>query len=356
MKTIFQFYYKLILLTVFFIVMNFFSIYAQKYDSTYYEKYLNRLCTTLSLSNRNYRIAITNNPYSPEKDTIDVIYKGNTPLTTGVTLDWDIFSLSFSFYGFSNNEDKKGSSEAFNVYFGWGNAKYIAETYYRYLKGFYDTRSNKYDSIPGNDDEYNQQPNLTQQILRGKFIYVFNSEKFAFKNGYTAIYHQKKTAGSFLLQGNVFYNKQDNNNSFVPAAYAQSYAYSYQVNYLSNLGFSLGGGYAGTLVMGKDYFINGTLFLMGEFQHNKLSKTSGDYKEYDNWNAGSESRLCLGHNGRVFYLSVALRAETSIYRLYDIGLRNSILFTDFNIGYRFKVKDPKFMSKVRQNFLYKVFD
>lgn len=325
---------------------------AQEYDSTYYEKYISKFCATICESNRNYKIRISSDPYSPIKDTIDVVYTGNTPFTTGICLDWDIFSLSVNFKSINVDENKKGFSDFFNIYFGFGNSKYMVELYYRYLKGFYDANSGYYQDT----STYYSQPNLVQEIYKAKFIYVFNDKQFAFKNGYTAIYQQKKSAATFLLQGNVFYNIQNNNDAFIPPPEAKNYAYSYKVNYLSNVGVALGGGGAGTWVIGKGFFVNGTLFMLAEFQQNTLDQTDGNKKTYFNVNAAFDNRICFGYNVRSFYTSVASRTETSIFRLYDIGLRSSTLFFDINIGYRFNLKDPKIMKKVRKTDVYKMFD
>ena len=327
---------------------------AQRNDTAFYEVHTKNLCVTLLESRRNYSINIKSNPYQFLNDTIDIRYKGNTPFTTGICLDYDIFSLAVNFKSVSVDEDTKGLSEMFAVALGFGGTRYIVETYFSYLKGFYDANSTYYYKSFKSRGDYYSQPELTSQTLKGKFIYVFNDKEFAFKNGCSAIYRQKKSAGSLLVQGNISSSKFSNNRSLVPDGQFLDSLIP-QVISLNSLSLAAGGGIAGTWVIGNHFFLNGTLFILAEFQKLKAVKETSQNMEAAT-NAAFDSRMCFGYNGRNFFASFSGRAETSIFRVNGFNMRNSALFFDLSIGYRFDLKDPSFMKQLRKNKLYQAFE
>lgn len=343
--------YKYLFILFFFLGIK---AFAQRNDTAYYEVHSKNICATLLESKRNYSINIKANPYQFLRDTIDIKYKGNTPFTTGIGLDYDIFYLGVTFKSVSIDEESKGLSELFNIAFGFGGTSYIVETYYTYLKGFYDVNSIYYYKPFAAQGEYYSQPELTSQTLKGKFIYVFNHKKYAFKNGYSAIYRQKKSAGSFVLQGNIAYNKISNNQSLIPDMQPTDSLIS-QVVSLNSLCFAGGGGFAGTWVIGNHFFINGALFLLAEIQELKAVKEVGQNRQVAA-NAAFDSRMCFGYNTRNFFASFSGRAETSIFRVIDFNMQNSTLFLDLSIGYRFDLKDPNFMKRLRKNKIYQAFE
>lgn len=340
------------LLILFFFLGN--KAFAQQNDTAYYEVHTKNLCATLLESRRNYSINIKSNPYQFLRDTIDIKYKGNTPFTTGIGLDYDIFSIAVNFKSVSVDEETKGLSELFNIGIGFGGTRYIVETYYSYLKGFYDVNSSYYYKPYAAQGEYYSQPELTSQTLKGKFIYVFNDKKYAFKNGYSAVYRQKKSAGSLVVQGNIAYSKFSNNQSLIPDEQPADSLIP-QVVSLNSLSLAGGGGVAGTWVIGSHFFMNGALFLMAEIQELKAVKEAGQNSKVAA-NAAFDSRMCFGYNTRNFFASFSGRAETSIFRVNDFSMQNSTLFFDVSIGYRFDLKDPNFMKRLRKNKIYQVFE
>lgn len=328
--------------------------FSQTNDTSYYTVHTKNLCVTLLESRRNYLINIKSKPYQFIRDTIDIKYKGNTPFTTGISLDYDIFSLAVNFKSINLEEKTKGLSEFFNVGLGFGGTQYVVETYYSYLKGFYDTNSTYYYEPYTSEGIYYSQPELTSQTLKAKFIYIFNDKQYAFKNGYSAIYRQKKSASTLLLQSNIAYSNFSNNQSLIPKKQPADSTYN-KVTSLNSLSVAIGGGAAGTWVIGDHFFLNGTLFLLAELQKIQAVNDKDEINNGD-LNAGFDSRMCFGYNARYFYATLSGRAETSIFSVENFSMQNSNLFLDISIGYRFDFKDPNFMKRLRKNKVYQIFE
>lgn len=118
----------------------------------------------------------------------------------------------------------------------------------------------------------------------GTFQWVFNNKKFSYKAAFNQNERQLKSAGSFLLGAAVYYTKLNTDTlQLLP-----------DMNSLhENIQFGITGGYAYSWVLGKSWFVTGSLDLGVNLGHNNPKQIFNEkMKIYPTLN----SRIAAGYN------------------------------------------------------------
>src|SRR5262249_46638666 len=120
------------------------SASAQNWDTTFYKKYTDKLCVTLTEYGRTFNLGIS----QKNLDSISTVdYNAESKTGIGVSLDWDIFSVSFGLISIQGDEAHKGKTAYKNISLSFGSTKYFLETAYRRYQGFYDANTPNYDPL-----------------------------------------------------------------------------------------------------------------------------------------------------------------------------------------------------------------
>lgn len=125
----------------------------------------------------------------------ETTFSPNNPVNLGLGFSWKNSSLSFG-YGFSSMREKdKGKTKTLDLQYHHYGEKWILDLYALRNRGFYHEKKELITLYPE-----------LQLSLYGAFSqYVFSGDKFSFGAAFDQNKQQIKSAGSWLIGGNVFY-------------------------------------------------------------------------------------------------------------------------------------------------------
>ncbi len=318
-------------------------------DSTYYVKYTDRLVVSFYQSFiRQYDISMTQHMTRDNQGVSDMHYYADANQVSGLEFDYDKFSLAFNYKSTPSSDFRKGNTKYRNLNFTFGATRWILETSYRKYQGFYDVEHRS----PVDNEMYFQQPGMINQALRAKFLYFSNHRKFAYKAAYTCTYRQLKTAASFVLAANLYYNNLYSGTSFFHPDIQSFYGTYASLKGQRVVGLSNSAGVALNLVMFKRIFLNMTLIGGLESQWRRYSYLDRLSEKANYIGLSGDLRVSFGYNGRNFFLFFNSISDMASYGNKQLDLVNKFYSYAFNMGYRFKVKTPKFYQEFQATRIY----
>jgi hypothetical protein len=343
----------------FFIVLFFFitqSLFAQKaWDSTYYRKYKDRLIISVFQSYRNYGMDITQKIMRDSAGVSKIGYVAESNLISGIEINYDKINIAVGFKSSApTNQKQKGNTKYTNLALNVGGNHWIIENSYRSYKSFYDKNTAKYDTSFQRTGIYTQASSLRSEAYKTKFLFFTNANKFSFKSGYSCSSRQLRSAFSFVLSANIYYNRLNSDSSFVPIPIRGYYDTHQSINGLNVFAFSVYGGGSFNLVLWKAFFMNLTLIIGPEQQwrtYHYLEPNSSSNLFYNS--ISGDLRGSVGLNFKKFFVLFSSASDFSWYNSNATEYLSKYYSFNFSIGYRFKVKPPKFYQKIRQSKMYK---
>ncbi|MCD6017819.1 MAG: hypothetical protein K0S53_940 [Bacteroidetes bacterium] len=333
--------------------------FAQKkgWDSTYYVKYKDRLIVSVFQSYKNYGMDISQ---LLTKDTLGqskIAYVAEANLIYGIELNYDKFNLSIGFKNPSTQIKQKGDTKYRNYALNIGGNRWILENSYRSYKGFYNKNTSLYDTSFRTTGIYDQYPNLYSEAYKTKFLFFTNANKFSFKSGYSCSYKQLKTAFSFVLSANIYYNRLNSDSSFFPHPIRGYYDTHQSLHGLNVFAVSVYGGGSLNLVLWKAFFMNFTLIIGPEEQwrnYKYLDANSPDRTLFYTSISG-DFRGSIGLNFKKFFVLLSATSDFSWYNASQVTYLSKYGSVNFSLGYRFKMKPSKGYQKFQQSKLYRRF-
>lgn len=178
-------------------------------------------------------------------DDYKVTYKPNNPVGINIALSWKGTTLSFG-YGFDFMRSKdKGKTKSTDFQYHYYGRKVLFDFFFQCYKGFYleEDDDNKIDL----DQEIALHPdlNIKQYGLFGQ--YIFNGNKFSSSAAFNQNQLQKKSSGSFLLGGGIYYSRVTGDSTIV---------FSDNTNRTENFQFGISLGYSYSWIIKKRYFVS----------------------------------------------------------------------------------------------------
>lgn len=347
---------------VFFIILFFISSFssaiAQKkgWDSTYYVKYKDKLIISIFQSYRNYGMALSQKLTSDSLKTSEIDYIAESNLVSGIEINYDKFSFSFGWKNPSNKVAQKGDTKYRNLSFNIGGNKWILENSYRSYKGFYNKNTSRYDTSFHTTGIYDQNPRLTSESYKTKFLFFTNANKFSFKSGYSCNYHQLKSAFSFVLSGNIYYNRVNSDSSFFPIPVRQYYDTHQSLNGLNVFALSVYGGGSLNLVLWKHLFMNFTLIIGPEEQWRNYHYLEPHHSQTLFYTSVSgDFRASIGYNHKHFFMLLNATSDFSWYNASQITYLSRYNAVNFLIGARIPSKPSKLYRKFQNTKFYRMF-
>ncbi len=332
-------------------------IKVSKYDTNYYCSYEERLVVGLYQSSQNYNLEITQKQVSDTAGKSHINYFGDAAAVNGLEFSYDKLHLSFAYKTLPIlDSDKKGYAKYKGLGLGVGGNKWRLESYYRTYSWFYDLNTALYDTTYTTTKPYYQNKSMSVTNFKTKFMYFFKHKKFSYCSAYSCNQRQLKSVLSPVFVANVYYNTTTADSSFIPHFIRPFYGYNADINGLRTIAYSAGGGFAGTLVVYKRFFINGMLIIGLESQHSQYhhyNSNTTNNATYINW--AGDFRAAAGFNNRNFYMTINVINDFSTYNSGLFNMSANFKGASITLGYRFKVKEPKFMTAVRNTKLYQLF-
>jgi hypothetical protein len=219
------------------------------YDSSYYKIYPRALTARFYFSKKYSAFTL---PAFGNED--DLQYRPNTDLTTGVGATYQNISLNLSYgFGFLNHDDAKGKTKSVDLELHVYPTKWAVDLLAIFHKGLHlhpekNTTANN----------YYYRPDVNQHIIGAGAYRVLNAEKFSYNAAMIQSEWQKKSAGSLLVGGQVYYGLIKGDSSLVPKQLENSFAQP-GINRINFFSAGPGIGYAYTLVIQKHFYITGSL-------------------------------------------------------------------------------------------------
>ena len=333
------------------------SFFAQKngWDTTYYTKYRHRLIVSVFQSYRDYKIDINQKLVTDSTGKSKVSYIAESNLVYGIELNYDKFNISVGFKNPSTQSAKKGDTKYRNFALNIGGNRWLLENSYRSYSGFYNKNTANYDTSFKRTGVYDQFPGISSEAYKTKFLFFTNANKFSFKSGYTSNFRQLKSAFSFVLSANIYYNRLNSDSSFFPAQIRSYYDTHRSMNGLNVFAFSVYGGGSWNLVLWKAFFMNLTLIIGPEEQwrtYNYLDTYPSQTLFYTS--ISGDFRGCIGLNFKKFFVKLNGTSDFSWYNGNQITYLSKYGAVNFSLGYRFRVKATKGYLKFQQSKLYKM--
>ena len=328
-----------------------------EYDTTCYTKYTDRLVIGLFQASQNYTNEITQKDFSDPGGKSHINYNAEAKSVNGFVLNYDKLNLSLAYKTLPQLDSyKKGKTNSGGIGLNFGGDKWRLESSYRYYNGFYDRSTGLYDSTYKDDKPYYQNASMNVNSFKLKFMYFVKHKKFSYQSAYACNERQLKSALSPVLVGNFYIKNLTADSSFIPHFIRPFYGYNADINGLRTVAYSIGGGFSGTLVIYKRFFLSGMFVLGLESQHNNYHHyhtNTTNASTYINWTG--DFRVAFGFNNRNFFAIINYINDFSTFNSAMFNMTTQVNSTSLTIGYRFKVTDPRFMSNIRRTKIYQLF-
>jgi hypothetical protein len=215
-------------------------------DSSYYSTYEKFLVAGPFLASKYTRLILIGSASSP-----NLRYTPNVPLNIGISATYNFITLNLA-AGLRVLNSNAGLSTHYldlqsHIYI----RKISVDLYGQFYKGYYipssivsDSRGNNY-----------IRPDVQVNFLGSAFYYIVNFRKFSYRASMNQDEWQKKSAGSFLIGGEIYYGGIHGDSSLVPSL-LKGYS-SEHVRKLHFFELGPGVGYVYTFVWKQHYFLTG---------------------------------------------------------------------------------------------------
>ena len=345
-------------LVILFFISSITYTQAQKkaWDTTYYVKHKDKLIISIFQSYRNYGMGLSQKLIKDSLNQSEVEYIAESNLVSGIEINYDKFNFSFGWKNPSNNVAKKGDTKYRNLNLNIGGNRWLLENSYRSYKGFYNKNTSRYDTTFFTTGIYDQNPRISSESYKTKFLFFTNANKFSFKSGYSSSYHQLKTAFSFVLSANIHYNRVNSDSSFFPLPVRRYYDTHQSLIGLNVFSFSVYGGGSLNLVLWKHLLMNFTLIIGPEEQwrnYNYLNTHKSQTLFYTS--VSGDFRASIGYSHKHFFMLLNTTSDFSWYNASQITFLSRYGAVNFLIGARIPTKPGKLYRKFQETKLYKKF-
>src|SRR5690606_10684835 len=121
-----------------------------------------------------------------------------------------------------------------------------------FYNGYYVSPQSFVTGFPG----FYIRPDIKVRMVGGSAYYVFNHRKFSYRAGLIQNEWQTKSAGTFLLGGDIFYGTVNSDSLLVPQEIANQFPQG-SVSRMRFINIGPGAGYAYTFVYKRNWFATG---------------------------------------------------------------------------------------------------
>jgi hypothetical protein len=173
-------------------------------------------------------------------------------MNLGVGITYHNISANI-FYGFAflNKDTAKGETKGLDLQLHVYPRKWAIDITALLPKGYYNFPKGYASSNP---NRYYYRPDIQVKLFGVSAYKVPNKEKFSYRAAITQNEWQKRSAGSLLYGGTVFYGSVQGDSALVPKSIEASFLQR-GINHLNFMAIGPGIGYAYTIVIDKHFFI-----------------------------------------------------------------------------------------------------
>jgi len=293
---------------------------AQKtldHDTTYYVTYPGMLVGRFYFSKKYASFTLPSS-----NDGQDIKYKPNTLLTMGLGVTYNNLTLNLA-YGFdflNKSNDDKGKTKSIDLQAHFFPRKWALDLIAIRHKGLY---LEKDDYTPDDPNSYYYRPDVQQLFIGFSGYKVMNPERFSFNAAMMQNEWQKKSAGSLLLGGLIYYGQIKGDSSLIPAKVQDAFPQAAGIDDIHSLSVGIGVGYVYTVVIAKHFYITGSA--IGNINANfSTVKNMDDKKNKTSVNPSMIYKAAMGYNSDSWDISANWAAS-------DLWCRGGYFSSDFYI-------------------------
>ena len=291
------------------------------HDTSYYTTYRSMLTARVYLS-RKYNVL----RFNPPAPATPYQYRATTSLNLGIGATYHAFTLNIGIgiTKFNPNEEK-GNTRYLDLQGHFYARKWNIDLLGEFYKGYYLTPAGLA-APPGKP--YYVRPDIGLSLVGLAFYRQLNQQKFSYQAGLLQNEWQKKSAGSILFGGEIYYGAIYGDSSLAPALVDPA-VNMLGINKFHFFSFGPGVGYGYTFVYKEHFFILGSASINLAFRYSTEISTSLKHKEnLFGFRPNYLFHAGLGYNGSKWSLSLLLvdselflRGAQSLYH-YTAGVGN----------------------------------
>jgi hypothetical protein len=311
--------------------------FPDDHDSTYYTTYRSMLTARVYLS-RKYNV-LSFNPPAPAQS---FQYRATTSLNLGIGATYHAVTVNIGF-GISkfNPDNEKGNTKYLDLQGHFYARKWNVDLLGEFYKGYFLTPDGL--AAPTGDKFY-LRPDMGLSLVGFAFYRALNEKKFSYQAGLLQNEWQKKSAGSLLIGGEIYYGAIYGDSTLIPTAIDPK-ASALAIDKFHFFSFGPGIGYAYTLVIKEHFFILGSATINLAFRYsNEISTQNDQQGNHFGFRPNYMLHAGAGYNSNKWDLSVLwvdtelfTKGKTTDYN-YTVGAGNYRLVyaRRFNLGQKTK--------------------
>ena len=224
------------------------------HDTTYYESFVGKTITGRYYFSQKYTALEIKRD---NETTPRLRYVPNTTLNMGIGATYGLFTLNLAYgFGFLNSgEEEKGKTKYWENQGHMYGRKWSFDFYAQFYKGYYLYPKGLGSPYP---NSYYVRPDIKFNLVGAATYRILNHRKFSYRAAMVQNEWQKRSAGSFLLGGEIYYGIVNADSALVPETMATLYKQQ-GIHKLQFFKMGPGAAYAYTLVLRQHFFITGSL-------------------------------------------------------------------------------------------------
>jgi hypothetical protein len=281
--------------------ISFSALWAQNlpldHDTSYYVTYRSKLTGRAYLS-RKYNVL----SFDPPPPGQDFQYRATTSLNLGIGATYHAFTLNIGIGITKFNPDKeKGDTRYLDLQGHFYARKWNIDLLGSFYKGFYLTPAGLA-APPG--EPYYVRPDIGLSLVGLAFYRQLNQDKFSYQAALLQNEWQKKSAGSILFGGEIYYGAIFGDSSLAPTLLDPKIS-QLDVNKYHFVSFGPGLGYGYTFVYKERLFLMLSATINLAFRYsNEISSSSGEQESLFGFRPNYLFHAALGYNGPKWCLSL----------------------------------------------------
>ena len=310
------------------LVFNY-SVFAQKkidtHDTSYYKTFPHSLTPRFYFSKKYADLT-----FQSADGSKDLQYRANTKLNMGIGATYNNLTLNVALgFGFLNNKNEdRGKSKSLDLQLhlypnGWA-ADVLAMHYkgvYAFPKGYASDNSNT----------YYYRPDIKLNLFGVTAYRVANSNKFSYRAAMVQNEWQKKSAGSLLYGGGIYYSGFQGDSSIIPSKVTASFLEA-GVDNFHFISIGPGVGYAYTVVAAQHLFLMGSLIANANINFSTAENQSNNAKNNKvSFEPAAVFKAAAGYNGNVWDVSINCASNAFLVKEAAVSKANFLSTGNFRL-------------------------
>lgn len=256
--------------------------------------------------------SITDNGIVNSSNSKEVLYRPNTPFNVGVGFNYRFLAINIAFNLPAINKEtgEYGQTKMLDLQTHIYTRKLVVDFYGQIYKGYYIANTRKLISgglgtNAGSNNVEMIRPDARNVNIGLNVQYVFNAKRFSYRAAYLQNDYQKKSAGSFLVGGEVFGVRMKGDSGLIPS-YIQKTGFFNDENFYRTriLSAAANAGYAHTFVIKQHWFT--TLSLSGSLgvNYTVMNRVANTDLRKAGLQYNNNVRISFGYNSSRYFAGI----------------------------------------------------